>query len=184
MPVISAVGHEIDTTIADLVADRRALTPTEAAELATPNVPELLDDLASARERLRTALFRSVKVARERLDLLARGYAFREPGDRIKRLAQRLDDLSTKLPREMRRRIDRARAELGFAAGKLEGLSPLGVLARGYSVTLRASDGAPVRDAATLSPGELIRTHLARGEVISEVKSSPSFGKEPGQHER
>lgn len=170
MPVISAVGHEIDTTIADLVADRRALTPTEAAELATPNVPELLDALGAARARLGKALLRSVKTARARLDLVARGYAFREPGERIRRLEERLHEIGRKLPRETRRRIEAARERLGFAAGKLEGLSPLGVLARGYSVTSLAGDGAPLRDAARVPPGALLRTRLAAGELYSEAK--------------
>jgi exodeoxyribonuclease VII large subunit len=170
IPVISAVGHEIDTTVADLVADRRALTPTEAAELATPNVPELVEDLASARERLRKALLRSARAARERLDLVARSRVLRDPFESLRRLGQRLDDIAQRLPREARRRIDAAREGLGFAAGKLEGLSPLGVLARGYSVTLRAADGAPVSDAAGLAEGDLLRTRLARGEVVSEVK--------------
>jgi exodeoxyribonuclease VII large subunit len=169
IPVVSAVGHEIDTTIADLVADRRALTPTEAAELATPNVPELLDALAERRDRLRKAVFRGVRAARERLDLVARGYAFREPQERVRRLTQRLDELSLKLPREARRRLEQARDRLSGAAAALQGLSPLGVLARGYSVTTRDADGAPLRDAAALAPGERLRTRLARGEVLSTV---------------
>jgi exodeoxyribonuclease VII large subunit len=170
IPVISAVGHEIDTTIADLVADRRALTPTEAAELATPNVPEILDELAGRRERLRKALLRSVRAARERVDLVARARVLRDPRERLTRLEQRLDDLAQRLPREARRRLEAERERLGFAAGQLHGLSPLGVLARGYSVTAREAGGSPLLDAAALAPGERLRTRLARGEVISEVR--------------
>jgi len=173
IPVISAVGHEIDTTIADMVADRRALTPTEAAELATPNVPEILEILHESKERLRKALFRSVRQARERLDMIARGYAFREPEERLKRLGQRLDDLAAKLPREARRRISLSRDRLGVSAASLHGLSPLGVLSRGYSVTARESaDTTPLRDAAGLAVGERLLTRLARGRVVSEVVSA------------
>jgi exodeoxyribonuclease VII large subunit len=172
MPVISSVGHAIDTTVADLVADRRALTPTEAAELATPLVTELLEKLDGARDRLRKALFRSVKAQRERLDYVARSYAFREPGERIMRFYQRLDELAAKLPREAQRRIDALRERTGFAAGKLEGLSPLQVLGRGYSVTTRADDARPLLDAAGLAAGDRLRTRLARGEVFSEVTAT------------
>lgn len=169
VPVISSVGHAIDTTVADLVADRRALTPTEAAELATPLVSALFEDLDAARERLRKALRASVRVQRERLDMVARSYAFREPADRVRRYYQRLDELAAKLPREVRRRVAALEDRLGFAAGKLEGLSPLRVLARGYSVTTREGDGAPLRDAAAVKPGDRLRTRLAEGEVHSEV---------------
>jgi exodeoxyribonuclease VII large subunit len=169
MPVISSVGHAIDTTIADLVADRRALTPTEAAELATPLVAALVEGLEAARERLRKALLVSVRGRRERLDMIAQRYAFREPIERVRRHYQRLDDLSGKLPREVRRRLEALRERLGFEVGRLEGLSPLGVLARGYSVTTRAGESAPLRDAGELRPGDRLRTRLARGEVHSEV---------------
>src|SRR5439155_10341048 len=119
MPVISSVGHAMDTTVADLVADRRALTPTEAAELATPLVAALIEGLEGARERLRKALLASVRAQRERLDVMAQRYAFREPADRVRRHYQRLDELAAKLPRDVRRRIASLEERLGFAAGKL-----------------------------------------------------------------
>lgn len=176
MPVISSVGHAIDTTVADLVADRRALTPTEAAELATPLVSALHEDLEAARERLRKALLRSVRAQRERLDLMARSYAFREPHDRIRRLAQRLDDLAAKLPREMRRRIDGLGERLALTAGRLEGLSPLQVLARGYTVTMLDGAAAPLRSAVEVKVGDRLRTRLAAGEVVSRVLETHAEG--------
>lgn len=171
IPVISSVGHAIDTTVADLVADRRALTPTEAAELATPLLSEVLDRLETARERLRKGLLQPLERRRERLDAIARSYAFREPLERIRRLSQRLDELGAALSRLARRRVEALRERAGFAAGKLDGLSPLRVLARGYSVTVIEGTGAPVRDAAALRPGDRLRTRFASGEAASVVES-------------
>ncbi len=172
IPVVSAVGHEIDVTVADLVADLRAPTPTAAAELVTPVLADILADLEAARERLRKGLRRAARVARERVDVLARSYALREPKERLRRLAQRLDEIGARLPREAARRLTAAREQLARTTGKLESLSPLGVLARGYSVTMRDGDGGrPLRDAAEVAPGERLRTRLASGEVLSEVVS-------------
>ncbi len=170
MPVISSVGHAIDTTIADLVADCRALTPTEAAELATPVLADLLQHLLQYRSRLGAALLRSVRGARERLDLVGRSYAFREPKERIRRHQQRLDEISLKLPREAQRTVRSAREHTDRLAEQLHALSPLRVLSRGFSVTVREGTTTPLVRAEELSPGDLIVTQLEGGEVLSEVQ--------------
>ncbi|RME71508.1 MAG: exodeoxyribonuclease VII large subunit [Planctomycetota bacterium] len=169
VPVVSSVGHAIDVTIADLVADRRAQTPTEAAELLTPEREEVLATLEDARRRARRALRDTIARARERLELLARGHGFAAVRERIHREAERLDQLEARLVRAGRARIDAQRQRLAALASRLEGLSPLGVLARGYSVTTRCGALQPLTDAAQLAPGDRIETRLARGRVISEV---------------
>jgi len=170
VPVVSSVGHAIDTTIADLVADRQALTPTEAAELVTPVHADLLQQLSEYRARLGQALLRGVRGARERVDLLARSYALREPRERLARYAQRLDELGPRLARELRRLVRGARERTDHQAGRLESLSPLRVLARGYSLTQDLETGRTLTDAAALSAGALVRTRLARGAFTAEVR--------------
>ena len=169
IPVVSAVGHETDFTIADFVADVRALTPTEAAHRVTPDMAQLTDALRAASTRLGRSLMRRTASARERLDALARSYVFRKPLERLRVREQRIDDLAHQLYRGVSHRIRLEEQRLAAAAAKLESLSPLRVLGRGYSITLREADDAVVRDAATLAPGDVIRTRLHMGEFRSAV---------------
>jgi exodeoxyribonuclease VII large subunit len=149
LPVISAVGHEIDLTLADLAADRRALTPSEAGEICVPDCREvalLLDHLA---DRLRLAGQSRIHDGRFRLDRL---------GHRAL-LAMRYGLL------------DR-RHKLARLVASLEALSPLAVLGRGYSLTLHAEKKSLVRSANEVRPGELLLTRLADGQIISRVQST------------
>ena len=144
VPVVCGVGHEIDVTIADLVADRRALTPSEAAELAVPDGREIDDFLAHTADRLPAALRRRVHTE-----------------------AQRLDELATRFAAAGRRRVERAADDSDRLGGRLHALSPLAVLGRGYSVTQRA--GAVLTDAADVAAGEVVETRLAKGSIRCEV---------------
>jgi len=226
IPVISAVGHEIDVTIADLVADRRALTPSEAAEFATPVLADLEERLRELAGRARAALAEDVRNRRQRLDDLARSRGLARPRDLIERHRQRLDGLTPRLdgalrafarrlrdradalaPRlqaALRTRVDRARREaasleprlspalrtslarrrerLSGAAGRLEALSPLRVLARGYSMTRHGRTGEVLRRASQVAPGDLVRTTLERAEIVSkitEVRPVPPRDEQP-----
>jgi exodeoxyribonuclease VII large subunit len=189
IPVVSAVGHEVDITIADLVADKRALTPSEAAELAVPKLADLETELASLRQRLRTALRGDLDVLWERVKALGATRVLRDPMDRIRQAEQRLDDLAARLPVRLKDRLVMARREVeGLSgrlraslqsalvlsrtraaglAGRLEGLSPLRVLARGYSMTLLEPSGRIIVSAKSVNPGDRLRTRLADGEIIS-----------------
>ena len=169
IPVVSAVGHEIDVTISDLVADHRALTPSHAVTDLTPDRDALLIGLADLNDRLRARLSRRVEQARQRLDAIADRRVFRSPLDRVRDLEKRLDDLGDRLGRSAGGPIERARTRVAAVAGRLESLSPLNVLSRGYSLT-RTPDGGVVRDAATVRPGDPLVTRLARGEVVSRVE--------------
>ncbi|WP_458412548.1 exodeoxyribonuclease VII large subunit [Schinkia sp. CFF1] len=106
IPIISAVGHETDFTIADFVADLRAPTPTGAAELAVPHIDELLEKIATTRIRLIRAMNEKVSVANKHLQHLQRSYAFRYPGQLIKQKEQELDRLFEKLTKEMSRKLE------------------------------------------------------------------------------
>jgi exodeoxyribonuclease VII large subunit len=170
IPVVSAVGHEIDVTLADLVADLRALTPSEAAERIVPAIEEVLAGLRNHHNRLAAALKGRVADARAKLDGLAGRRVLRKPFDRLHDRARQLDLLSDRAVLAIRNRLSSAQQRAAALAGRLESLSPLGVLARGYSLTTRLGDGRLIEDAAKLSPGERIKTRFARGTLISRVE--------------
>jgi exodeoxyribonuclease VII large subunit len=169
IPVVSGVGHEDDLTIADLVADVRALTPSEAAERVVPDRVEVLGWLADIEARLRTLLLRGVQTARERLTDLAVRRCFRAPLDLVREKGGRLVGWDERLGRAARQRLTQSRERLGSLANRLEALSPLNVVARGYSLT-RTEDGAVVRDFEQVRPGERIFIHLGRGRLVGRVE--------------
>lgn len=171
IPVVSAVGHEIDVTLADLVADVRALTPSEAAELVVPAADELAQSLRTHHRRLLAALQRRALLSRARLDQLANRRVFRKPFELVHDAQRRLDELSTRSNRAVRQRLASARRQVDSMASRLESLSPLSVLGRGYSLTQRLADGRLVRDAAELAIGESISTRFARGRAVSRVEA-------------
>ena len=170
VPVVSAVGHEIDVTLADLAADVRALTPSEAAERVVPSAEEMLDRLRNHGRRLVGSLRRRATEARSRLDGLATRRVFRRPHQRVRDLARGLDEVEMRCNRALRNRVSQTRQRMVGLAGRLESLSPLAVLARGYSLTWRTRDGQLIQDAGTLSSGEHITSRLAHGEVVSCVE--------------
>jgi exodeoxyribonuclease VII large subunit len=170
IPVVSAVGHEIDWTIADLVADCRALTPSEAAERIVPNREELLDDLCARGERLRTLLLQRLEKGRVKLQELGQRRSFRQPLEGIREYERRLDDWGERLQRAVRQRLLLVRDQLTAKTSQLETLSPLNVLGRGYSLTRRLVDGVVVRSPDQVQPGERLLTRLQHGQVFSRVE--------------
>jgi len=174
VPVISAVGHETDFTIADFAADVRALTPTDAGVRVVPDAEELADRLWTLAGRLGQALLGRIRAARQRLEAAARRYVMKRPLERVRRHEQRLDDLCQQLFRDMTHTLALQRQRLGSAAGRLESLSPLAVLRRGYSITFREPEGTVLRDAAEVRPGDLVRTRLAKGEFRARAVEPPA----------
>ena len=170
LPVVCGVGHEIDVSIADLVADRRALTPSEAGELVVPHRDEIRAQIDRLRARLASALRGRAVASRARLTALAEHRVFRRPLERVHELARRTDDLEFRAIRALRRHIERARHRLGSVAASLEALSPLRVLTRGYAIT-QTADGRLVRRAAELQPGDMIATFFQQGQATSRVES-------------
>lgn len=171
IPVVSAIGHEIDVTLSDLVADVRALTPSEAAELVAPAADELAARLGQVQKRMAAALRGRVGTMQTRLDSVARHRLFRRPLELVFERGRRLDELAGRQDRAMARRMEVAKAKLEATAAHLDSLSPLGVLGRGYSITERIDSGDVVRDAAQLAPGDLIRTRLGQGQAVSRVEA-------------
>jgi exodeoxyribonuclease VII large subunit len=171
VPVVSAVGHEIDVTVADLVADHRAETPSAAVVALTPDRREMAAGLLELRTRLYEAASRRVDSARDRVEQLATRPALRRPLQRVRDLEQRLDDTAERLKRAANQRLVQAGAQLAALAARLETLSPLNVLARGYSLT-HTADGKLVRAAADVKPGDVLVTRVAAGQVVSRVETS------------
>ncbi len=168
LPVISAVGHEPDVTISDFVADVRAATPSNAAELAVPDQMELRARLLSQRTHLGQMMTRQLQLQRQQLTALSKKRVLQSPENYFedKRLAldhaqQRLASLAQKCV------ADRQRQFVQLAA-RLDAMSPLKVLARGYSVA-RTEDGGILRDARQVQPGENIELQLSRGRVTAQV---------------
>lgn len=170
IPVVSAVGHEVDVTIADLVADRRALTPSEAAELVVPSCEEHWERFSYLNGRLKELLSGRLHLGRRRLDELAGRRVFRLPLDRVHDEERKLDDWSERLQRATQQRIQRGRDRLGSLAARLESLSPLNVLGRGYSLTRKEADGVVVRNPDQVRVGDRLVTHVQGGRIWSKVE--------------
>jgi len=180
VPVVTGVGHEIDVTLADLAADLRALTPSEAAERIAPSADQLAQLLGQYRRRMAGAMRSRLAAARGRWQAVAGHRVFRRPMDRLRDLAGRLDELEARAVRAARNRLGRGRDRLEAAAARLESLSPLAVLGRGYSITLREPGGRPIRDAGELEPGQVLRTRFARGQSLSRVEHVEPMSGSPG----
>jgi len=170
VPVVSAVGHEIDVSLADLVADYRALTPSQGVTALCPDRGELMDALLLFGDRMRDAVDHRLSLSKQRVDKLADRPALRKPLERVRDLEQRLDATAARLLRGATFRVERSRDKLASAAGQLEGLSPLNVLNRGYSLTRTVSGETLLRDAAEVRRGDRLVTRLAVGEVVSRVE--------------
>jgi exodeoxyribonuclease VII large subunit len=170
IPVVSGVGHEIDVTLADLAADVRALTPSDAAARVVPAAEEMGRHLQQLRGRLAGAMRSRVAASRGRWEMLAAHRAFSRPAAWVHDLARRVDELESRALYSVRQCLRHARQAVEGLAGKLDSLSPVAVLGRGYSLTQRAGDGQVVRDAAGLSIGETIRTRFAKGHATSRVE--------------
>lgn len=170
VPTVSAVGHEIDVTLADLVADVRALTPTEAAERVVPSSSDVSALVQLYSDRMRRSLFLQVANYRQRLDALASRPALARPMDAIHNQSRVVDELGSRLHNTIRVNLREQQQKLVAVSGKLDSLSPLAVLGRGYSLTQHADSGKLLTTTKHLKSGQLIRTRLAEGSVVSTVK--------------
>ena len=171
-PVIAAVGHEIDLSIADLVADSRAPTPTAAAEMVVPLWADLSDRVGSTARALGTAMQRAVTDRQQQAVRLEE--RMRDPQQQIDALRERTRTALARLHSAFQRKNEGVRARFEDVAATLNSLSPLAVLGRGYSLTRTIPENAVVRDAATLRPGERVRLTFAQGEARARVEEVPS----------
>ena len=168
IPVISAVGHEPDVTISDFVADLRAATPSNAAELAVPDQNEVAVWLRQMEGRLAQAMGRKLESARKDLDRAARCRALQDPMNYVDDKRMVLDYQREKLAAGLNRALNRERQRFGALASKLDALSPLKVLGRGYAIP-RKEDGAVVRSTADVAPGDALKLRVADGEINCQV---------------
>ncbi len=168
VPVISAVGHEIDFTIADFVADHRAPTPTAAAEMVVARREELEDQIHALANRFLRCVQGRLAVERDALARLAKRLS--DPTRRLRENQQRVDDLSLSLSRRFQDHLARFRRRLAHGSERLNGLSPLAVLERGYSIAHTVPDGAIVKDSAALTVGDRLRVTFARGKALCRVE--------------
>lgn len=177
VPVISAVGHEIDVTVADLVADVRALTPSEAAERVVPNRADVRKELVGLQQHLAQALRSQAAKARARLEALASRRVLTRPAERLHDLGRQIDELELRAHRAMVNCVKMSRQRLSSAGGRLEALSPLKVLDRGYSVTRLASSGAVLQSADQVRGGDVLETILKSGRLNSRVEFATDLPK-------
>ena len=217
IPLISAVGHEIDFTIADFVADRRAPTPSVAAELATPDKSEIIDRVESLQRRITLGAQRPLQLCRHKMQNIIQRLQISHPGNRLQQKQQYLDDLGLRLLRRIGSKLtlDKGKAaglcsrlkaitpthqlkqrneiflalthrlhraiksdlrtkhqNFTFTASKLNTLSPLATLDRGYSITRSLPEKNLLHDITHIHPGDRLETRLSNGHIISIVKST------------
>lgn len=167
IPVISAVGHETDFTICDFAADLRAPTPSAAAELCVPDIVTVKNTLDAYSLRQVRALRSRIEFEREKLRALAESSALKNPLDRITDSRQELCALFDKMSASVSGELDSRRATLAACASKLDALSPLAVLARGYSITYK--NGRPVSDITSINQGDGIEIRMNNGLLNATV---------------
>ena len=174
LPVVSGIGHEVDFTIADFVADLRAPTPTGAAQLVVPDGAAWLQRLAQLRTRFDTLMRRALGDAGTRVAALSRRLQRAHPGAALAQHAQRLDELEGRLRFALQASFAAQTARLDGCARALQAVSPLATLSRGFAVITRVTDGTLVTSAAQLAVGERIRARLASGSLTATITEQHS----------
>lgn len=168
IPIISAVGHEPDVTIADYVADLRAATPSNGAELAVPDREALLQNLDALNASMAAALNRQLKLAGQRLDALAASPALRSPTAYLDRKSKDLQLLQNRLVSAQERTIAGSNARFVSLVAKLDAMSPLKVLSRGYAMAQR-EDGTLLRSVKQAAPNDTITVSVSDGKITASV---------------
>ena len=175
-PVISAVGHETDTTIADYVADLRAPTPSAAAELAVTDYRQLMSGLELYRNQLADRLEQKIQNSRQRAEYLRLRLLQASPEYQLREKKQYASDLEERLKRSMEQKITDRKHRMALYAERLEGVSPLKKLQQGYSYT-EAPDGKALRSVFQVNPFDQLIIHVTDGTIKAEVKERTEYGK-------
>lgn len=170
VPLVSAVGHETDITLIDLAADLRAPTPSAAAELVAASVAELTAEVGALRRRL--ALAARARLDARRVRLVEARRRLGDPRSRLAQARLALADATGRLAAAGREALGAARVHLAGTAARLDALSPLAILARGFAAVRRAPDGRLVTDPAQVGPGDALDIRVARGEIGARVEST------------
>ena len=169
IPVVSAVGHEIDFTICDFAADLRAPTPSAAAEMVTPREEDLLDRLEGCARHLRSAVELRVASAARRVEALAGAPLFREPVHLLEMRSQQLDELQMRFVNRLERCMTEADHRLNALELRLQGMDPKRQLERGYAILANGTDGKPLTSAKNVASGTAVKAILADGELALHV---------------
>lgn len=175
-PIISAVGHETDTTIADYVADLRAPTPSAAAELAVTDYRQLMSGLELYRNQLADRLEQKIRNSRQRAEYLRLRLLQASPEYQLREKKQYAADLEERLKRSMEQKLTDRKHKIALYAERLDGVSPLKKLQQGYSYT-EASDGKALRSVSQVAPSDLLLIHVTDGTIQAEVKEWTEYGK-------
>ncbi len=175
-PIISAVGHETDTTIADYVADLRAPTPSAAAELAVTDYRQLMSGLELYRNQLADRLEQKIWNSRQRAEYLRLRLLQASPEYQLREKKQYASDLEERLKRSMEQKLTDRKHRMALYAERLEGVSPLKKLQQGYSYT-EAPDGKALRSVSQVKPSDVVLIHVTDGTIKAEVKERTEYGK-------
>lgn len=168
IPTISAVGHEINTTIADMAADMRVPTPSAAAELAVPDIAVLKNGIEALRARAARAMSRRLSDCEKELSGLSKDVQLNSPRGRIAAWKQQLGTLEATMSHIIHRKLDCAEQSLLRTAQSVSDINPLAVLSRGYAVVKK--DGKAVKSSTELKAGDILDVKLDRGEISAEVR--------------
>ncbi|MBR2465806.1 MAG: exodeoxyribonuclease VII large subunit [Clostridia bacterium] len=167
VPIISAVGHETDFTICDFVADRRAPTPSAAAEIAVPDIKELVERVDTLRERSFGALVKASRNSRDRLERIKAESVLRDPSSVFMAKRQKVADRSREAADNIRDKIDSLKNALLLRSERANALNPLSVLMRGFSVVEK--DGAAVRRVGDVKNGDSVTVRMSDGRVNAKI---------------
>jgi len=170
IPIISAVGHEIDFTIADFVADLRAATPSAAAELAVKDGGELLRQIGSHARKLVSLQSGLIQYSRERVNVLMQSYGMRRPMDFVTQRTQRADELLKTLVKSVKNSFELRKKSLSSLLGKLNALSPLAVFQRGFSLARKLPDLTVIKDSSLLQIDDRVEVKFLKGKIESKVE--------------
>lgn len=168
IPIISAVGHETDFTIADFVVDLRAPTPSAAAELAVPDIYEVKEKIRTYQNRLRMGLIKKVQIMKLRYEKTMSSFVFKEPTRRVQENYIRIDNNVRKLENLMKAKQENEKAKYSELVVKLDAYSPLKTLARGYAITQK--EGKVIKTKAELKSGDMVDIRLTDGEVKAQIQ--------------
>jgi len=169
VPVVSAIGHETDYTIADYVADLRAPTPSAAAEMVTPNIIDCRMQMAELRRRLLEAMLRQLRETRESLERSRARMERNSPRARLDARRRAVDDLVARAHLTMSHRLQMIREMLKGSVLRLGALSPFQTLQRGYSLCENRTRGGLVRSRSSVDPGDVLMIHVADGSIRAEA---------------
>ncbi|MEW6172133.1 MAG: exodeoxyribonuclease VII large subunit [Bacillota bacterium] len=171
VPVVSAVGHERDVTLADLAADARAATPSAAAALTVPDKEEISEHINHLCERLRTGVLRRYELLQFRFNQACQSRVFSRPWETMYGgAAQTVDGLAARLEYRMRGILDKTEKHLAVLQARMEAINPAGTLSRGYSICRRATTGEVITDSRQVLKGEAVEVLLSHGRLSCKVE--------------